>query len=315
VLQGLDRIDWPSVGIASHQYQVNNYTLSIWLELLCGKLETATRGGKTVEATRRAEVLLFAITSLDPSPTYSGRELVRDAELRTLAAVENLAASGKLDAATLARLEGRIKLLNKAPLPEVENLLLIDGWATARGAGLMSQLAAGKTPRPEPSFEGLDWPLAYQRIHKMVRLAQLRYHDAPTIALAKYWKTSRKVGELPDHLENVASPDPGEGDFIASFCEEQRRITWRRMTTLSALSLETYRLKTGKLPTEWVHKLPEEATLALVASKGPLLQLSGRPESATPALPSWLGQGAKKEAALNYRCPLFGAAVAELSRK
>ena len=315
----IDKLNWTDAGSMNHGYLLDDRHLSAWLKILCGRMEAATREGRLVEAARRAEVILHAASSLEPPCNQDQREMVRDAEMRALTSIETLAASGKLDLATLTRIEGRINQLNKAPLPEVENLLLVEGWATRQmedSFGLSDTDEGVAAPAPKSSPDRL-WKEAYRQVRSALKGGLLKADTATpaTVALARHWKKSRKVGELPAEMAGVPAVASGEAEYIASFCEGHRLATWRRLTALSALRLEAYRQKSGKLPATWEHVIPGGAKLSLVQEKGPCLKLVDQREGKQKALPEWLGGGTLQAASLNHRCPLHGAAVPELSRK
>lgn len=313
----LDKLDWSAAGQALADGSLTEGSLSVWLELLCGKMEGATREARQPEASRRAEVMLHIISSLEPAPSQLARETLRDAEFRALACIEKQAASGKLDAATVQRIEGRINQLNKAPLPEVENKLLVEGWAMHRMGPVAAMPEDSSEDEPaEVRSPELLWKEGYRELNTLVRSGLFDPSGtSATVALARHWKKSRKVGEIPAEMAEASSPGKGEAEYIATFCEGHRRATWRRMTTLSALRFEAHRLKVGKLPEKWEHDLPGGAKLTLVQNHGPCLQLSDQRQPAQKVLPGWLGGGQVAGEAMNHLCPLHGAQPPELSRK
>jgi Zn-dependent protease len=303
----LDRLDWIAAGIAHHADRIDPAVLSIWLEILGTRLETATRDGRDLEATRRAELLLHGIGAMEPALTLDHRELLWDAELRGLEAVEKLSASGKLDTTTLKRIESRVNALNKAPLPEVENLLLVGGWGAARMTTMLA-LTRGQQEGAAALPEARFWRHAYPPVRRLAENGfSLRGGTPATVALARHWTKSRRVGELPAELAERASAAPDEADFIVAFCENHQRIQWRRLTTLSALGLEAYRLKTGKLPALWKHAIPGGASLTLTQSGGPFLELDDHRASLGISPPAWLGGIPRHPATLGHRCPLHPA--------
>lgn len=314
----IDKINWADAGLASHDYIIEDSHLSVWIEVLCGRMEAATKEGRLLEAARRAEVMLHAASSLEPPRSQDQRELIRNAELRALTTIETLAASGKLDATTLTRIEGRINQLNKAPLPEVENLLLVEGWATQRmkdSFGLSDAEETMATPAPKSSPDQL-WKEAYRQIRSALKGGLLKTDNTPaTVALARHWKKSRKVGELPAEMTGDPSVGSGEAEYIASFCEGHRFTTWRRLTALSAVRLEAYRHKSGKLPATWEYAIPGGAKLSLVQENGPCLKLADQRDGKQKSLPQWLGGGSLQADPLDHVCPLHGAPIQELSRK
>lgn len=304
----LDKLDWVAAGIIHRADLIGPAELSVWLEILCGKLEEATREGRVPEAVRRAESLLYGIGAMEPALTLANRKWLWDAELRTLAEVEKLSASGQLDPATLQRIESRVNALNKAPLPEVENLLLVGGWGTAQMeriedlAGSPDDVETGEDSMPDLRF----WRHAYPHLKRVVDSRLWSGSTPATVALARHWKQSRKVGDLPPKLDPAPLPAPGEAEFIVAFCEDHRRLQWRRMTTLSALRLESYRRKSGAFPDHWKHVLPGGAELRLVQENGPALELADRRAAAGLQAPAWLGAAAGAPPAIGHRCPLFG---------
>jgi hypothetical protein len=128
-----------------------------------------------------------------------------------------------------------------------------------------------------------------------------------TVALAQYWKKTRQVGALPAKLDEPVSTNPEEAAFIIAFCENHRRARWRRSTTLSALRFETYRQKSGTLPPQWKHSIPDGATLELIHQPATVvLQLTDTRSQHAPAVPAWLGTGSKSPEAIHHTCPLHG---------
>jgi len=307
----VDKLDWVSVGLVHQQAELDDRSLSVWLEILCGRMEAATKAGRHVDASRRAEVLLHAVTSIEPANTMAVRELLWDTEMRTLSCIEKTVASGKLDPATLQRIEGRINLLNKAPLPEVENVVLTTGWMGRQTANWFGE--KGTTADKNASDGNSDWQFMYGRIRHF--MANARAAESSTVLVARHWAKTRVVGELPAELPNAGAPAPGEAEYIASFCESHRRVQWRRITTLSAIRLEAYRQKSGKLPATWAHAIPGGAKLTLIQNNGPCLQLADQREGGEKTLPAWLGGGELGKERLDHLCPLHGAQVPELSRK
>ncbi|MCW1925849.1 site-2 protease family protein [Luteolibacter arcticus] len=304
VITGLDKLDWTAAGIALHGGEVDPTTLAVWLETLCGKLEAAVRKGDHTEALRRVELLLHGINAMEPASLLAEREPLWDAQIRSLAAVEQLAASGKLDAATIQRLEARVNALNKAPRPEVESLLLVDGWGRRQAEAAF--VAPKPADGPEPSFDARFWRLANpQSLRFFDNIKAFADSTPATVALGRHWKKTGRVGELPPELEagTEVHPAPGEAEFIADFCEKHRRISWRRMTTICALRMETYRLKNGKLPDRWKHSIPGGAELSLVESAGPCLQLKDKRAAIMPLVPKWLGP-LEITTDADYLCPL-----------
>jgi Zn-dependent protease len=298
--EALDRIDWTAAGILHHCDELPTAALDSWMTSLCGTLEATLAAGRRDEALRRAEVLLFAIASMEPALTLADRRVLWHAELRTLACVDQLAATGALPPAALQRLSTRITALNKAAVPEVENLLLVGGWGKARSQDYFA-LQDGRLPE---SFDLRFWRQAAPALRGLAEnLKALNRGPSTSVALARHWKESRRAGMLPDTLDAAGTPAPGESDFIVDFCRRHREARWRRTTTLSALRLEAYRSRHGRLPERWTHPLPDGATLSLAMADGPQLVLTDDRATRPRRLPAWLG-GGPDEALPAYRCPL-----------
>lgn len=301
--KALDQLDWTVAGITHRCDELQTPEISVWLEILCGKLEAATRDGRQPEAVRRAEVLLHAAAQMEPALTLADRELLWDAQLRTLAAVEKLSATGGLDAATRQRLETRITVLNKAPLPEVENLLLVAGWGKIKGEAYLA-IQEGK------AAEKIDVRFWRQANPQMWRFSEniKSFQDSlpACVALARHWKKTRRVGELPPTLEETPQVGPGEAEFIAAFCDRHCEVAWRRMATLSALKMETYRSKNGNFPPHWKYTLPGGGRLELVNDGTPHLVLADARGKIRDRLPAWLGP-CESATLAEHHAPLFGA--------
>ena len=311
LLPALDRLNWQHAGQMYHQHMFLTADISAWFEVLCGRLEFAHGQGLHAESLLRAEAILHGVASMEPALIQSDRALFRDAELRSLAVIERLAAAGKLDPATIQRIESRIGLLNKIPVPEVENKLLVEGWSATRlfgGAGIAKR---GENPAPtEKPASG--WKEVYRLFGEGIRSLSHLGAKPVNIALAADWKKTRRAGTLPDQLDGSEHLSVSEAGYILRFCEGYHRMTWRRLATLSALRLEAHRLKTGSLPATWEHTLPGGAVIALDHNSGPHLRLTDKRALTGQHLPGWIAKAADTRAALDYRCPLFGS---ELSSK
>jgi hypothetical protein len=307
----LDRLNWQHVGMAYHEHHFMGHELSIWMEVLCARLEAAHQNNAYPEALLRAETVIHAVTSLEPAMAMGDREIFRDAELRALSVIERLAAAGELDATALQRLDSRISLLNKAPLPEVENKLLLDGWSEARVHRMLDM-----AEKAEDSGNKNDAPEAWRHVYDVVGegFANLGHIGKKPVclALAAEWKKSRRVGVLPEILAGSEDISPKEAEYIVDFCDGHDRITWRRLVTLSALRLEAHRLKRGNLPSQWKHSVPGGAVVALDQNSGPVLRLIDKRGDEYRKLPAWLTQAGATQERLDYDCPLFGS---ELSKK
>jgi Zn-dependent protease len=306
LLPVLDRLNWQHAGIAYHEQAFGGHELSIWLEVLCAKLDTAHKNQAHAETLVRAETVLHAVLSLEPALIQSDRELFRDAELRALAVIERLAATGKLDPTALQRLDSRINLLNRAPLPEVENKLLIDGWSVARVSGALDF----GTPGGDPA-SARDSSAGWKDVYRLIGdgIGNLAHLNSPPvcIALAAEWKKTRRIGTLPEQLAGAEHISAREADYIVRFCEGHRRMEWRRMVALSALRLEAHRIKRGSLPTMWKHTVPGGAIIALDHHSGPALRLTDKRGGEHFKLPPWIAGAASPRTPLDYECPLFAS--------
>ncbi|HEY1123026.1 MAG TPA: hypothetical protein VGE67_15545, partial [Haloferula sp.] len=117
-------------------------------------------------------------------------------------------------------------------------------------------------------------------------------------------KTGR-VGELPTELEagTKLHPAPDEAEFIATFCQNHRRIASRRIVALSALRLEIFRQQKGSFPKTWKHTVPGGSELSLDWTGSPCLKLVDRQKEIKGAYPEWLGP-LNSPATIDYTCPL-----------
>jgi hypothetical protein len=310
----LDKLDWTAASIALHCDEIDSTVLAVWLESQCGKMEAAVKSGQHAEGLRRAEVLLHGVSVLEPLRLLDFREPAWNAQLRTLTAVDQLAASGKLDAATLQRLEARVNALNKAPVPNVDCLLLVSSWGAKQAESAM--VDAVPDDGKAPVFDARFWNLANPQTLRLFDNVKAFGKSTPaTVAVARHWKKTGRVGEIPAKLEDSAKvhPAPGESEFIAAFCEKQCQVTWRRLTTLSALRMESYRLKSGKLPDNWKYSIPGGGALSLDKSTTPCLKLVDRRKDIQPArFPEWMGP-MESPGPIEYVCPLNPSP--ELSKK
>ncbi|WP_367874301.1 hypothetical protein [Luteolibacter sp. Populi] len=311
----LDHFNWPSASRVINAGMVREATFAAWMGALCGKMESALHENRGPEAVRRAEVLLHIRATMEPAHTLGIRKILWKTEQTTLDAIEELAAAGELDEAAISRTEARITALNKVPVPEVENRLLVDG-------GIWNGITDTTPHDAESILDGslpavLDDARFWRRVHER-RQAFLnhaclgREEMMCTAAVARHWKLSRKVGELPEDLKGMDPPWSGEGAHIAEFCEAHRMIGLRRLTTIAALRLEKHRRQTGKLPTMWKHALPGGGNLELVPGDEPKLVLEDR-ESGRK-LPKWLADVPQPEP-VGHVCRLNPSQTAALSRK
>ncbi len=303
----LDQLDWKKANIASRNNVIGAQVLPVWVEVQCARMEQAALDGDSIQALSRAESMLGILSAVEPATSLERRELLANVELRVLGVIERAAASGRLQPADLARLDQRISDRNVVPDPEVEGLLLVAAWAERTRLAAISDAAA------QASLDPRFWRDLYPRIRTVRRLLAEQHSTNPpaSVALARYWRTSRRVGELPPQIGVSVSVSPGEASIILGFCEEHRRLTWRRISALSSLRLEAYRQKTGAFPELWKHSVPGGATMELEKDRGPLLRLTDNRDQLRSRIPYWLAPPSlpipPSTPALDYDCPLFGA--------
>ena len=128
-----------------------------------------------------------------------------------------------------------------------------------------------------------------------------------TVALARHWTKTRQVNALPPKLAEPVSATPDEAEFILTFCENHRRLYWRRTTTLSALRMESYRVKNGDFPKLWKHSVPGGAALTLVHQDGPAIELTDHRAEILSPIPAWLGAAGKTPPSITHKCLLYGS--------
>ena len=311
----LDQADWNVLSIAHHCDEIGTNNLSLWLEIQNEKLKSAQKQNRIPTAIRRAEIMLHAVATMEPALTLADRELLWDAELRTLTVIENIVASSNLDPQILSRLEARITALTKPPIPEVDNLLLVGAWGKRQSEKIDTLLKeTPDEPEEADSHEKPADPRFWRHVYPQVRqLSENAFSltaGAPaTVGIARHWKSSRIVGEIPETLEEPIMTGPGEAEFITKFCDNVLQISWRRLAAISAIRLELYRQKENKFPPTWKHNLPGGASLTLTDDHGPCLKLTDQRTEAQLTLPSWLGVESVPRESLNYRSPLHGATV------
>lgn len=309
----LDHLDWQKANIASRNNVIGAQVLPVWVEVQCGQMERAALDGDSVQALRRAESMLEILSAVEPATSLERRELLSGIELRVLGLIEQESASGRMTPADLLRFEQRILARNLAPNPEVEGLLLVAAWADRTHLSAISDAAA------QASLDPRFWRDLYPRIRTVRRLLAEQNSSNPpaSVALARYWRSTRRVGDLPPQIGVSVSVAPGEASLILNFCEEHRRLGWRRQTTLSALRLESYRQRPkpesgpGTFPELWKHSVRDGAMMELVHKGGPLLRLTDIREQLRNRIPFWLTPASlpmpPSTPALDYDCLLFGA--------
>lgn len=301
----LDHFDWPSASRVVNAGMVREDTFAIWMNALCSRMEKSLQEGRSAEAARRAEIVLHARTTMEPAATLRIRRTLWDSELRSYDALEQLAAAGQLDEASITRLDSRINALNKAPVPAVENRLLVDGgiWSDSTGTAFDAPKLLEGDAEPE-----IEEPRFWRRARTglsafMNHVCPFREGKMASAALAHHWKETRKVGELPPTLAGADEPYAGEASFILDFCESHQRVAWRRLAALSALRLEGYRLKKGELPHMWSHEVAGGAVITLDRNDKPKLVLEDRRDMAK-LVPSWLKQLNAPPTPIHHECPL-----------
>jgi Zn-dependent protease len=303
----LDQLDWEKANIASRSNVIGAQVLPVWVEVQCGRMERAAADGDSLQALARAESMLEILSAVEPATSLERRELLATVELRVLGVIEREAATGRLQPADLSRLEQRINARNVAPNPEVEGLLMVAAWSERTRLAAISDAAA------QASLDPRFWRDLYPRIRTVRRLLAEQNSTNPpaSVALARYWRTTRRVGELPPQIGVSVSVSPGEASLILGFCEGHRRLAWRRISALSALRLESYRQKTGAFPELWKHSVQGGATMELIQDRGPLLRLTDIREQMRTRIPYWLAPATlpmpPSTSALDYDCLLFGA--------
>ena len=303
----LDQLDWKKANIASRNNLIGAQVLPVWVEVQCARMERAASDDDSTQALSRAKDMLGILSAVEPATSMERRQLLAQVELRVLAVIEREAASGRLQPAELTRLDQLISDRNVAPDPEVEGLLMVAAWAERTRVAAISDAAA------QASLDPRFWRDLYPRIRTVRRLLAEQQSTNPpaSVALARYWRTSRRVGELPPQIGVSVHVSPGEASLILEFCEGHRQLTWRRISTLSSLRLESYRQKTGAFPELWKHSVPGGATMELIKERGPLLRMTDNRDQLRSRIPYWLAPATlpmpPSNPALDYDCMLFGA--------
>lgn len=303
----LDYLDWDKANIASRTNVIGAQVLPIWVEVQCLQMERASNAGNYSEALKRADDMLGILSAAEPATSIERRELLADAELRVLSVIERESAAGRLQPATLGRLRTRISARHRSPDPEVEGLLLVAAWAERTRVAAISDAAA------QASLDPRFWRGLYPRIRTVRQLLneQRSTHPPSSVALARLWKSTRRVGEIPPEIGSEVTVAPGEASLILNFCERHRKLAWRRLSTLSALNLEEFRQREGKFPPMWKHSVPGGAFIELVPKPGPILRLTDSRDQMSLRVPLWLTPPTLPQPqlgpALDYDCPLYGA--------
>jgi hypothetical protein len=197
----LDHLDWEKANIASRTNVIGAQILPVWVEVQCARMERAANSGDAPEALQRAESMLKILSAVEPATSLERRELLAAAELRVLGVIEREVAAGRLDEESIERLDERIAARNLAPNPEVEGLLLVAAWAERTRISAISDAAA------QASLDPRFWRDLYPRIRTVRRLLAEQNSTFPpaSVALARYWRSSRRVGELPAEIGMTVS--------------------------------------------------------------------------------------------------------------
>ncbi|TAE77541.1 MAG: hypothetical protein EAZ84_03935 [Verrucomicrobia bacterium] len=303
----LDQLDWLKAKIAARNQAIPEPILPLWMEIQCLRMEQAAREEDTPQTLHRAKGLLDILNTLEPATNLAHRRMLTNAELRVLTVIEQASASGRLDENDLTHFDSSLASRYRAPEPDVEGMILVSAWSEHTHKAALFDAAE------QASLDPRFWRDLYPRIHKLRRLleAHKTTHLPATVALARYWRLSRRVGELPPSLGMTVSVTPGEASLILDFCEEHRSLTWRRVATLSALRLEAYRKKSGNFPPVWKHSVPGGASMELIRETGNLLRLTDCRDQSQRRLPAWLTPAhlplPPTIPALDYDCRLFGS--------
>lgn len=306
----LDQLDWEKAKIAACTDVIGAQVLHAWVEVQCLQMERAAAKGESGEALQRAEAMLGVLGAVEPATSLEQRQLLAAAELRVLGVIERENAQARLDPDANSRLDARISARNVSPNPDIEGLLLVAAWAER------SRQAALDYAAQQASFDPRFWRDLYPRISTVQRLIAEHNstHIPASVALARYWRLSRRVGELPPAIGMPVAVSPGEASLILQFCEEHRRLAWRRQSAISALRLEAYRRKSGTFPPLWKHSVPGGASMELILKPEPLLRLTDRRDQIQRRIPSWLTPPSLPlppiPPAFAYDAPLFGASPA-----
>jgi len=307
IAKRLDHLDWTKANIAARSNLFGARVLPIWVEVQCLQLERSASAGNRAETLERSEEMLGILAAAEPATSLERRELLSAMELRVLSVIEREACAGRLAAADIERLDALISARNVAPDPEVESLLLVAAWSDA------SRLSATADAAAQASLDPRFWRDLYPRIRVVRRLlAEQNTTLVPaSVALARHWRNSRRVGDLPPQIGLKVSVDPGEATLILGFCENHRRLMWRRIVTLSALRLESFRQQKGGFPKNWKHSVPGGAELQLVLESEPFIRLTDRLDQIQGTVPPWLTPPTlplpRTGPSLDYDCPLFGS--------
>jgi Zn-dependent protease len=305
--QPLDKIDWADAGVMRRRAELDSATLSVWFDVLTMQMESACLSDRDDEAVRRAEVILHAASKMEPVPTLFDRERLQDFEQSALTVIEHESALGKVDSKRLRGIRDRINLLNKDAVPEVDNYLLVESAAERKRTEEQLKM---ESRRPLNVCFWRDIPNRTREMIAIVNAPSSPLTSAP-VAIARLWKQTRRVGELPPTMEGKLSVTTGEASLIYGFCERQRELTWRRITALSAIGLECSRRQNGKFPQMVRYSVPGGASLELVREGGPWLRLIDLRDPTDRQPPAWLipddGPDLAPSKALDHQCPLFGA--------
>lgn len=303
----LDHFDWPSASRVVNAGMIREDTFAIWMNALTTRMEKAEEEGRGAEALRRAEMLLYARGAMEPAATLRIRRALWDSELRCYDAIEKLAAAGQFDEATLSRINARLTALGKNLVPAIEGRLLVDGniWMDGQGSAFDAAKPVDGEAVKEQDQEPPFWRFARERrTHLLNHALPFREDRMASAAVARHWKETGKVEELPLTLAGADIPFPGEAAYILDFFETHQRVAWRRMATSGALRLEEYRLKKGELPqTASYNIMKGAATLKLEGGDKPKFVLQDQREI-TKLMPPWMKLLRTMPEPIHHECPL-----------
>ncbi len=311
----IDKLDWQKAAIASRTNVIGAQILPIWVEVQVRQLEQAANEGRKPDTLHRADQLLQIFSEIEPATSLERREAFTQAELRVLRVVERESASGHFDETSLALMIKRISDRHAEPNPEIEGLLLVAAWAERTRLSATSDAAA------QASLDPRFWRDLYPRIRTVRRLLAEQDNTLvpASVALARHWRTTRRVGELPPQMGMPVMVSAGEATLIVDFCEQHRELTWRRLSALSALKLEEYRQShKGQFPKMGYYTLPGGAIIELQKPKdedggGPHLHLTDRRDQISLRIPTWLAPATlpvpPTTPPLDYDCPLYGSKI------
>lgn len=307
LMNRVDRLNWTHVGILRRSEWLDGHSVCGWLEIANRRMESAMSSGRVPEAVRRAEVVMHAVQQLEPATSFEDRKYLWDAQARALDVAAKANASGLMGAEERKRLEVRINGLRRGHDAEVEAYLLVMGWYAQQLEGIDFEPEGAMAEEDDAAF----FRGVYREIDVLLAGVGFGQAESASVVTARRWLEGGKVGDLGE-MEAGVPVAKGEGDFVGDYCDELKRMEWRRTAVLSAMSLESYRLEQGRLPAEWAHELPGGAKLELVNGIEPRLWLRDTRDGA--GRPAWtLEEG--QEGAFVYQCPMVGEPVGSAGKR